>query len=103
MHQYATGRIMSLRRRCDKLTSVDVTFASEKCSDKADREKVCVKILLARKTIHLSSVAEDMYAAIDNLRDKVAAEIARYKEMHTGHRRHGSPKHGTATVVHLRS
>jgi putative sigma-54 modulation protein len=102
MHQYATGRIMSLKRRCEALVSTDVTFTTEWCAKEGKNyHKVCAKVILAGKEVHVSHVDEDAYAAVDKLREKVARRISQYNGKRHSHRRHGCPKRELAKVLSL--
>ena len=46
---------------------------------------------LSGKDIFVESRHEDMYAAIDNLIDKLDRQILKYKEKHQEHRGHREP------------
>ncbi len=101
MRLYAETRIMSLKRRCEKLVSADVTFTIERRVGKSpDRQKVCAKFVLAGKEMHASHADEDAYVAIDKLREKVARCINRYNGLRNNHHRHGCPKRELARVLH---
>lgn len=78
---YVDAKLTKLERHFDNLTDIHCILTVEKLLHKAE-----ATIHVSGGTIHADSVAEDMYAAIDNLADKLDRQIKKYKEKVTDHR-----------------
>lgn len=70
-----------LERHFDKITAINVIFDVEKLRQIAE-----ATILIAKGELHASSESEDMYAAIDDLVDKLDRQLKKHKEKIRKHR-----------------
>ena len=70
-----------LARHFDKITAVNVIFDVEKLRQIAE-----ATLLVAKGELHARSEAEDMYAAIDTLVDKLDRQLIKHKEKIRSHR-----------------
>lgn len=75
-----------LERHFDHITTINVVFDVEKL-----RHIVEATIFVAKAELHASAEAEDMYAAIDVLIDKLNRQLVKHKEKLLSHRDH--PNH----------
>lgn len=74
------SKLSKLERHFDNLTDIHCILTVEKLEQKAE-----ATVHLSGGTIHADAIAEDMYAAIDALFDKLARQVTRHKEKLTDH------------------
>lgn len=86
MRGYITGKLDRITRHFDHVIDVNVILSVEKLV-----QKVEANVHLSGKNIFVESRDADMYAAIDNLIDKLDRQILKYKEKHQEHRGHREP------------
>lgn len=80
LNDYVGAKLERVIRHFDNVTNVSVTLSVDKLEQKAE-----VTLLLKGKTIHADSVANDMYAAIDTLADKLDRQVVKHKEKISNH------------------
>jgi putative sigma-54 modulation protein len=81
LREYVDAKLAKVQRHFDNVTDIHCILTVEKLLHKAE-----ATIHLGGGTIHADSVAEDMYAAIDTLVDKLDRQVKKYKEKVTDHR-----------------
>lgn len=84
LKDYVQSKIEKLGRHFDNITNVQVTLTVEKNMHKAEGT-----MHVAGANLHGESVSENMYAAIDELSDKLDRQILKHKEKQVD-RRHGA-------------
>lgn len=82
LRDYVTSKFDRIVRHFDHLHDVNVILSVEKLRQKAD-----ATIKVSGKAIHADAEADDMYAAIDALADKLDRQVKKYKEKLTDHHR----------------
>lgn len=87
LRDYVQSKLERLERHSDQLLDGHVILSVEKLLQKAE-----ATLNLAGRSLHAESTAEDMYAAIDLLSDKLDRQVLKHKEKVTDHHR------GDATV-----
>jgi len=80
MRAYVESKLAKVERHFDNMTDVHCVLTVEKLQHKAE-----ATIHLSGGTIHADAVESDMYAAIDNLADKLARQVTKHKEKLTDH------------------
>ena len=75
IHAYVTEKIERTLRHSDNVIDVNVVLSVDKIMQKAE-----VTVLLPGKDIHIESIEEDLYAAIDALVDKLSRKLRKHKE-----------------------
>jgi len=75
LKDYLKGKFERIERHFDNLTDVQCILTVEKLRHKAE-----AKINVSGSTLFAESVADDMYAAIDSLVDKLDRQIKKHKE-----------------------
>jgi putative sigma-54 modulation protein len=83
LHDYVSGKFDRIVRHFDHLHDVTVTLTVEKLMHKAEATLRCP----SNKTIHADAQAADMYAAIDELADRLDRQVKKHKEKLTNHHR----------------
>ena len=71
---YVEGKLSKVTRHFDHVIDVNVILSVEKLRQKAE-----VTVHVPGKDIHVQSDDADMYAAVDNLIDKLDRSILKYK------------------------
>lgn len=82
LRDYVLARLEKLERHSDQLLDGHVILTVEKLVQKAE-----ATLNLAGRSMHAEATAEDMYAAIDLLADKLDRQVLKHKEKVTDHHR----------------
>ena len=82
IHSYVTGKLDRVTRRFDGIIDANVVLSVDKLKQKAE-----ITVHLSGKDIFVEASAEDMYAAIDALIDKLDRQFQKHKEKLTDRRR----------------
>jgi putative sigma-54 modulation protein len=91
LRSYAAEKIGRVQRHFDNMTTMNVVLQVEK-----ERHMAEVTLHAKGATLAASAQAQDMYAAIDDLADKLDRQVLKHKEKMADHHRHeGSGKRGT--------
>jgi putative sigma-54 modulation protein len=91
LRSYAERKLGRVLRRIDRVIAVDCTLTVDKLRHRAEST-----VYVRGPAIHASAVAEDMYAAIDALSDKLTRRVSQRKERVQGHRAPEGRRHGLA-------
>ena len=75
LRAYVTEKMQRLVRHFDKVLSVDVILKVDKLNQIAE-----ATVNAGGRTLFANDTAEDMYAAIDGLIDKLDRQVKRHKE-----------------------
>ena len=81
LRDYVTSKLDRLERHHDKITTTEVTLTVDKLVQKAE-----ARVHVSGADLFADSVAQDMYAAIDTLADKLNRQLIRHKEKTRAHR-----------------
>ena len=78
---FAQEKFDRLQRHFDKITAIHVIFNVEKLNKIAE-----ATLLVTKGEIHASATSEDMYAAVDELIQKLDRQLIKHKEKMSDHR-----------------
>lgn len=78
---YVNEKFNKLNKYCDKINSIHVIFTIEKLNKIAE-----ASVKVAKNEVYAKAVAEDIYAAVDYLIDKLKRQLSKYKEKLSEHR-----------------
>jgi len=81
IREYMSAKLERIKRHFDHVIDVNVIVSVEKLD-----QKVEATIHVSGKDIHAESTDQNMYAAIDNLADKLDRQLVKHKEKLTSHR-----------------
>ncbi|OQK18676.1 hypothetical protein AU255_04305 [Methyloprofundus sedimenti] len=81
MKQHVEDKISKLKRHFDHVTDIHVILTVEKLEQKAE-----ATVQISGAVLFADDVQEDMYAAIDNMVDKLDRQIIKHKEKVQSHR-----------------
>ena len=75
LRDYVTGKLKKLERHYDHITNLHVVLSVEKLSQKAE-----ATAHVSGAELFADAVANDLYAAIDMLVDKLDRQVLKHKE-----------------------
>ena len=81
MRDYVNEKVNKITRHVDIVTDIHVILSVEKLIQKAE-----ATVQLKGNKVYADSVNDDMYAAIDDLADKLDRQVIKYKEKLKDHR-----------------
>ncbi|MFQ5488918.1 MAG: ribosome hibernation-promoting factor, HPF/YfiA family [Gammaproteobacteria bacterium] len=82
LRDYVIGKFERIKRHFDNVVNAKVVLGVEKMAQKAE-----ATIHVRGSDLFANAEAENMYAAIDALIDKLDRQIKKYKEKHTDYHR----------------
>jgi putative sigma-54 modulation protein len=82
LRDYVSGKLERIRRHFDHVIEADVLLAVDKLQHKAE-----VTLRVRGNSMHAEAIDGDMYAAIDNLMDKLDRQVLRHKDRVKNHAR----------------
>lgn len=92
LRDYVENKLDRVVRHFDQIIDIAVILGVEKPSEKDKRQRAEVNLRLKRNVIHVEHFAEDLYAAIDGLVDKLDRQVLKHKGKVQGHQ-HEAIKH----------
>ena len=81
LRSYVSEKVERISGHYDKINKVNITLSVEKYNKKAE-----ATLHVAGNDMHADSINKDMYAAIDEMTDKLDRQIRHYKRKLTDHR-----------------
>jgi putative sigma-54 modulation protein len=75
LRDYVQGKLIRVERHFDQVIDANVQLTVEKLRQRAE-----ITLRLRGNNIHVESVDDDMYAAIDILIDKLDRQVLRHKD-----------------------
>jgi putative sigma-54 modulation protein len=102
IREYVQNKLERITRHFDQVIDTHVFLAIDNLTEKEKRQKAEINLQLSGKILHVASAAQDLYAAIDMLMDRLDRQVIKYKSMlkdhqHTSHKR--MPEGGAAAAA----
>jgi putative sigma-54 modulation protein len=91
LRTYVTGKLDRITRHFDQVVDVKVLLSIENQTEKERRQKAECNIHVKGNDMFAESAHEDMYAAVDELVDKLDRQVVKHKDRLQNHH-HESPK-----------
>jgi putative sigma-54 modulation protein len=91
LREYVLTKLDRVTRHFDQVVDINVLLSIEKQKEKERRQKAEVTLHVKGKDIFVESAHQDLYAAIDELIDKLDRQVCRHKDRVQDHH-HESPK-----------
>ncbi len=91
LREYVLTKLDRVTRHFDQVVDVNVLLSVEKQKAKDRRQKAEVNLHVKGKDIFVETSHEDLYAAIDQLMDKLDRQVCRHKDRVQAHN-HASHK-----------
>ena len=79
LREYVTNKLYRITRHFDQVVHITVLLSVEKLSEKERRQKAEVTLHVKGKDLFAECASEDLYAAIDQLMDKLDRQVVRHK------------------------
>jgi putative sigma-54 modulation protein len=80
LREYVLTKLDRVTRHFDQVVDITVLLAVEKIKEKERRHRAEVTVHVKGRDIFVEQTHEDMYAAIDQLVDKLDRQVGRYKD-----------------------
>lgn len=80
LRDYVNSKMDRVIRHCDNVTDVHCILSVQKLQHKAE-----ATLHVSGAKLHAESIAEDMYAAIDGLTDRLDRQVKKHQEKLTDH------------------
>lgn len=80
LREYVLTKLDRVTRHFDQVVDINVLLSVEKLKEKERRQKAEVTLHVKGKDIFVEQSSEDMYAAIDQLMDKLDRQVCRHKD-----------------------
>jgi putative sigma-54 modulation protein len=98
LREYVLTKLDRVTRHFDQVVDISVLLTVEKLKEKERRQKAEVTLHAKGKDIFVEQSHEDLYAAIDQLMDKLDRQVVKHKDKLQDHH-HPAPKRLDAGVV----
>ncbi len=79
LREYVLTKLDRVTRHFDQVVDITVLLSFEKLTEKERRHKAEVTLHVKGKDIFIEQSCEDMYAAVDQLMDKLDRQVCRHK------------------------
>jgi putative sigma-54 modulation protein len=80
LREYVLTKLERVTRHFDQVVDVSVLLTVEKLKEKERRQKAEVTLHVKGRDIFVEQSHEDLYAAIDQLMDKLDRQVCRHKD-----------------------
>ena len=80
LREYVLTKLDRVTRHFDQVVDITVLLSVEKLKEKELRQKAEVTVHVKGKDIFVEQAHEDLYAAIDQLMDKLDRQVCRHKD-----------------------
>lgn len=85
--EFVTNKLERVMRHYDNVIDITVILSVDTLPEKEKRQRAEINLNMSGKTIHVESVSQDMYAAIDLLMDKLDRKVLKHKGKQSEHSR----------------
>ena len=85
IRDYVQNKLERITRHFDQVIDSHVILAIDNLTEKDKRQKAEINMRLSGKMLHVESVAQDLYAAIDMLMDRLDRQVVKYKTIMQDH------------------
>lgn len=92
IREYVQNKLERINRHFDHVIDIAVILTVDNLPEKEKRQKAEINLRLRGKDLHVESIAQDLYAAIDTLIDKLDRQVIKYKTKLQDHQ-HAAIKH----------
>ena len=90
---YVTSKLDRVTRHFDQMVDVKVLLSVENQKEKDKRQRAECTIRVKGNELFAESAHEDLYAAVDELMDKLDRQVVRHKDKVQSYDRTGATKH----------
>lgn len=97
IREYVTSKLERIRRHFDNVIDAAVILTVDNLTEKEKRQQAEVTLHMRGNYVHVQAIAQDMYAAIDLMVDKLDRQVLKHKGKVQNHQ-HEALKHMSAAV-----
>jgi putative sigma-54 modulation protein len=80
LREYVVNKLDRVTRHFDQVVDINVLLTVEKLKEKERRQKAEVNLHVKGRDIFVEHASDDLYAAIDQLVDKLDRQVCRHKD-----------------------
>lgn len=92
IRDYITSKLERITRHCDRIVEIEVILSVDTLPQKEMRQRAEVNLRLKGETLHAEDQAQDLYAAIDGLMEKLDRQVAKSKGRIKDHRQESAKR-----------
>jgi putative sigma-54 modulation protein len=96
LREYVLTKLDRITRHFEQVVDINVLLTVEKQKEKDRRQRAEINLHVKGKDIFVETSHEDLYAAIDQVMDKLDRQVCRHKDKLQDHH-HASPKRQEAS------
>lgn len=85
IREYVQGKLERIKRHFDHVIDIAVILTVDNLPEKEKRQKAEINLHVRGKDLHAESIADNLYAAIDTLIDKLDRQVIKYKSKQQDH------------------
>ena len=93
LRSYVTSKLDRITRHFDQMVDVKVLLSVENQKEKDKRQRAECTIRVKGNDLFAESAHEDLYAAVDELMDKLDRQVVRHQDKVQSYDRTGATKH----------
>jgi len=85
IREYVQGKLERIKRHFDHVIDIAVILTVDKLPEKEKRQRAEINLHVRGKDLHAESIADNLYAAIDALIDKLDRQVIKHKSKQQDH------------------
>ena len=97
LREYVLTKLGKVTRHFDQVVDINVRLSVENLREKERRQKAAVTVHMKGRDLSIEQANEDLYAAIDQLADKLDRQVMRHKDRVQDHH-HTAAKRSSAEI-----
>lgn len=98
LREYVRSKLDRVTRHFDQVVEINVLLTVEKLKEKERRQRAEVTLRVKGRDIFVEQSHEDLYAAIDQLMDKLDRQVCRHKDRVQDHQHAPNKRLGAGTA-----
>lgn len=99
IREYVQGKLERIKRHFDHVIDIAVILTVDKLPEKEKRQRAEINLHVRGKDLHAESIADNLYAAIDTLIDKLDRQVIKYKTKQQDHQHEGIKRMPEETIT----
>ena len=99
IREYVQGKLERIKRHFDHVIDIAVILTVDKLPEKEKRQRAEINLHVRGKDLHAESIADNLYAAIDMLIDKLDRQVIKYKTKQQDHQHEGIKRMPEETIT----
>jgi putative sigma-54 modulation protein len=85
IREYVQGKLERIKRHFDHVIDIAVILTVDKLPEKEKRQRAEINLHVRGKDLHAESIADNLYAAVDALIDKLDRQVIKHKSKQQDH------------------